>query len=51
MRIKEVEDRTKVMQEDLLKYVKDLKEIFSVREEQVIATMATVKEREKRSRG
>ena len=45
MRIKEVEDRLKVKQEDLLKYVEDLKEI-SVREEQVIATMATVKERE-----
>ena len=29
-----------------VKYVDDLREIITVREEQVIATMATVKERE-----
>ena len=32
----------------LQKYVKDLKEIITVREEQVITTMATVKDREEK---
>ena len=45
-KMKEMEDRMQEKQEKLQKYVEDLKEIITVREEQVIATMATVKDRE-----
>ena len=42
----ELETRMAAKKQDLVKYVDDLREIITVREEQVIATMATVKERE-----
>ena len=45
-KFKELETRMAAKEQDLVKYVDDLREIITVREEQVIATMATVKERE-----
>ena len=51
MKIKEVEDRMQAKQDALARYVEDLKEIITVREEQVIATMATVKDREETIEG
>ena len=47
-KIKELESRMAAKEQDLVKYVDDLREIITVRKGHVIATMATVKERERR---
>ena len=45
-KFKEIDDKMAQKERALLQYVDELKEIISVREEQVIATMAMVKEKE-----
>ena len=47
-KIKELEDRLQAIQEAILRYVDDLKEIITAREEPVIVTMSTRKKERKR---
>ena len=45
-KFRKMEDKMEAKETALMKYIEELKEIIAVREEQMIATMGTVKEKE-----